>query len=171
MTSLADGASVSKASARVEACGAVDEANCAIGLALCATDDELLGTWLGFLQQRLFNCSASLADPSGVALAPTESDVGALEAAIDRLQAASSPTGGFVLPGGCEAAARLHVARACMRRAERSAHGLAAGETVAPALLSLLNRASDLLFAAALYANAAKATAETLWDSKALPPE
>ena len=170
-TSLADGTRVSKASPRMDACGAVDEANCAVGFALAATEDELLAAWLGFLQQRLLNCSASLADPGGGATGPSASDATAFEAAIDRFEAASGAAHGFVLPGGCEVAARIHVARACVRRAERSVDALAADELVDPSVLSLLNRASDFLFAAARYINAADGTPETLWDARALPPE
>jgi cob(I)alamin adenosyltransferase len=170
-TSLANGASVSKASERIEACGAVDEANCAVGLALAATDDELLATWLGFLQQRLFNCSASLADPGSIAPGTSRSDVVALERAIDGFETSTGVAHGFVLPRGSESAARLHVARASVRRAERAAVALAVSESIEPTVLSLLNRASDLLFAAARHANTIAGVPEARWDAEAVPPE
>ena len=169
-TSLSDGTRVSKASPRVEACGAVDEANSAVGFALAATDDDLLASWLAFLQQRLLNCSASLADPAGTASPPTASDVEALEKAIDRFEAECGAWRGFVLPGGCETAGRLHVARACVRRAERRADTLGGTEPVDPVVLAFLNRASDVLFAAARFANLVGGMPETLWDAQALPP-
>ena len=170
-TSLADGTCVGKNDLRVEAYGAVDEANCAVGLALAATDDQLLGTWLVFLQQRLFNCSASLADPTDAASAPDSDGVTAVETAIDRLEAGSAVLRGFVLPGGCETAARLDVARATVRRAERCTDALAATQPVEPTVLAFLNRASDLLFAAARYANTLAGTPERLWDASAPEPE
>jgi cob(I)alamin adenosyltransferase len=169
-TSLGDGTRVSKASPRVEAYGAVDEASCTVGLALAATADEDLASWLRFLQQRLLNCSASLADPVGSSRPPTAADVTALERATDHFESQAPALRDFVLPGGSELAARLHVARAGVRRAERAADALAAGEPVDPGVLALLNRASDLLFAAARFANAAYGAADDVWDPKAPPP-
>jgi len=170
-TSLADNTRVSKSSMRVEAYGAVDEANCAVGLALTATRDKLLRRWLAFLQQRLFNCSASLADPTGAGPAPSAADVTALETAIDLFETGNVVWRGFILPGGCDVAARLHVARATVRRAERCADALAAIESVDPEVLAFLNRASDLLFAAARNANTLNGTPDAIWDDKAPVPE
>ena len=170
-TSLGDGTRVSKASPRVEAYGTIDEASSAIGLAIAATGDELLTSWLGFLQQRLFNCSSALADPSSSAAGPTPDDIAALERAVDRFDAACEGLRGFVLPGGCEVAARLHVARTVLRRAERASVALAVDEPVDSNVLAFLNRASDVLFAAARYANAACGTLETLWDGSVAAPE
>jgi len=168
-TSLADGSRVRKDSARVEAYGTVDEANSAIGLARAVPVDERLDGVLRFAQHRLFNCSASLAAPGGSAVAVTAEDVAALEAAIDGFEAATGAPGGFVIEGGCEAAARLQVARAVVRRAERRVATLAASEPVDPQVTAFINRLSDALFAGARYANALTGTAEELWSRDATP--
>ena len=122
-TSLADGARVSKASARVEAYGTVDEANSAVGFARAAVTDPPLDDVLHFVQQRLFNCSSSMAMPAGHATANTPhidvADVAFLEHAIDVFQERAGDLNHFVLEAGGEATTRLHVARAIMRRAER----------------------------------------------------
>ena len=170
-TSLGDGTRVRKASPRVEAYGTIDEANSAVGLALAATDDELLTSWLGFLQQRLFNCSSALANPSSSTASLSPDDIAALERAIDLLDASCEGLRGFILPGGCEVAARLHVARTVVRRAERASDSLAAGEPVEPVVLAFLNRASALLFAAARYANVICGAPEGPWDGSASAPE
>jgi cob(I)alamin adenosyltransferase len=173
-TSLADGSRVSKHSVRVEAYGTVDEANSAVGLARAATADELLTDVLRFAQQRLFNCSALLADPTEArsATAPSVSakDVAALESAIDRFESLAGAQKNFVVEGGCEAAARLHVARALVRRAERRATALSAESPVDDHVLAFLNRLSDALFAAARYANVRAGVTEEAWDPEARRP-
>jgi cob(I)alamin adenosyltransferase len=85
-----------------------------------------------------------------------------LEARIDAANTTLEPLRSFVLPGGCESAARLHIARASVRRAERAVTGLAAGEPVNPAALAYVNRLSDYLFVLARAANAAR-TGDVLW--------
>ncbi len=174
-TSLVDGSRASKSSARVEAYGAVDEANCWVGYALAKVHrqegDSVLREPLVFLQHRLYNCSSNLAVPPRSALAPTEiapGDVEYLEAVIDRLERASGPMTCFVLPGGVELASILHVARTVCRRAERRITALAAADEVDPLVLMFLNRASDLLFAAARHANATLGDGDVPWD-KDLP--
>jgi cob(I)alamin adenosyltransferase len=174
-TSLADGSRVSKDSVRVEAYGAVDEANSFVGLARAAVDDEFLGGVLLFAQHRLFNCSAALAAPSidphsEATPRVTPDDIAALEAAIDRFETLTGPPAGFVLEGGSEAAARLHTARAVLRRAERRTVTLAAQQPVDDSVLAFLNRLSDTLFAAARYANALAGAPEELWDRSAPAP-
>lgn len=175
-TSLVGGARVPKNSERVEAYGTVDEANSAVGLARAAIttdafgaspDDIDLDGILGFVQHRLFNCSSRLATPPGAESertpAVTPDDVTRLEAAIDALTAATGELDHFVLPGGCEAAARLHVARTVVRRAERRILDLDAHEPVDDHVLAFVNRLSDLLFAAARYEN--RACGDVVWDS------
>jgi cob(I)alamin adenosyltransferase len=174
-TSLADGSRVSKTSARVEAYGTVDEANSAVGLARAAIEDASLDDALHFVQQRLFNCSSSLATP-GAPVSPTvvrveAADVVFLEHAIDRFQERSGELTHFVLEAGSEAACRLHVARAIMRRAERRIYVLNAEEPVDEQVLSFVNRCSDLLFAAARYCNATHGVAEEHWNRSAIRPE
>ncbi len=173
-TSLADGSRVTKDSLRVEAYGAVDEANCAVGLARAAGTDPLLDALLLFVQQKLFNCSSSLATPPSARSDRTPvivaEDIAALEVAIDGFSAAAPPLDRFVLASGTELAARLHVARTVTRRAERRVVSLHAEEPVDERVLGFLNRLSDTLFAAARAANAAANVAEDHWDAQADPP-
>ncbi|PKQ15512.1 MAG: ATP:cob(I)alamin adenosyltransferase [Actinobacteria bacterium HGW-Actinobacteria-7] len=171
-TSLADGTRVSKTAARVEAYGAVDEANSAIGFARAALDDPYLDEILHFVQQRLFNCSSSLAFPGASEPAPTidPEDVAFLERAIDACQARTGELTQFLLEAGAESACRLHVARAIMRRAERRIYSLDAEEPVAKQVLAFINRSSDLLFAAARYCNATEDVPEETWDRDAARP-
>ena len=167
-TSLANGARVSKDSARVEAYGAVDEAVAWVGLARTRLEGEpLLDPMLAFLQHRLMNAASNLALPPGGKTAPptvTEDDVTFLERAIDRLEAATGKLTVFVLPGGSPVAGLLHVARTVCRRAERRIVTLRMSEPVDPASGKFVNRASDFLFAAARYANHQAGTGDVVWD-------
>lgn len=173
-TSLADGARVSKSSVRVDAYGTVDEANSAVGLARAAITDETLDNVLHFVQQRLFNCSSSLAMPQGHEGANTPhidvADVALLEHAIDRFESTTGPLTHFVIEAGSEPACRLHLARAIMRRAERRIVALMAEEPVDEQVLAFVNRSSDLLFSAARYANVTSGGTEELWDQHAARP-
>ncbi len=173
-TSLADGARVSKSSVRVDAYGTVDEANSAVGLARAAVTDPLLDDVLHFVQQRLFNCSSSLATPEGHATENTPhidaADVALLERAVDRFEERTGPLTHFIVEAGSESACRLHVARAIMRRAERRVVAMMAEEPVDEQVLAFVNRSSDLLFAAARYANALDGSSEELWDQHAVRP-
>jgi cob(I)alamin adenosyltransferase len=151
-TSLGDGARVPKSDDRIEVLGTLDEANCLIGLARVNVVESDLDRVLEFLQQRLFNCAAVLASVEPRAGTPTVTtdDVAALEAAIDRYSARTGPLNGFTLPGGDETAARLHVARTGLRRAERALVRLGQHAVIPAEVASFINRGSDLLFAAAL---------------------
>jgi cob(I)alamin adenosyltransferase len=174
-TSLGDGTRVPKTSRRVEAYGTIDEANSFVGLARARIADERLGSILLFLQQRLMNCASSLslsrAREGGTRSGIDPADVIALEHAIDTLSAGVGPLGGFVVPGGGETAARLHVARTVLRRAERRVHALAAEDQIDPEVLAFLNRGSDLLFAAARYAATLEREDEERWDPRAVSPK
>jgi cob(I)alamin adenosyltransferase len=171
-TRLASGAQVSKADARVEAYGAVDETNACLGLARVHTKDAGdFDALLARLQNELFDLGADLATPSapdeapGARLRILDSQVARLEGEIDALNGELPPLASFVLPGGTEAAAALHLARTVCRRAEREAVRLAeAGQPVSGPALRYLNRLSDLLFVAARYAND-KGAAEVFWVS------
>ncbi|HEY5548371.1 MAG TPA: cob(I)yrinic acid a,c-diamide adenosyltransferase [Coriobacteriia bacterium] len=151
-TSLPDGTRVGKDDPRIALYGALDEANCLIGLARVSVLDSGLDAALGFIQHRLFNCGACLPGPTTSPNGPRidAQDVTALEAVIDRYSARLG-SWGFTLPGCDEVSARLHVARAVMRRAEREAVRLNSTDTVDPMVLAFLNRASDLLYVAARY--------------------
>lgn len=171
-TGLGDGSRVSKTDPRVESYGTVDEANAAIGLAAaaCAADDARFGPLLRSIQNDLFDVGADLCTPlapseaPGQALRVTPAQTTRLEAAIDDLNADLGTLTSFVLPGGTELAARLHVARTVVRRAERAT--VLAGREVGAAAVAepvrYLNRLSDLLFVMARAANAG-AGGDVLW--------
>ena len=162
-TSLGDGSRVPKLDCRIAAFGAVDELNSQVGLVLAAELPPELRETLRRVQNELFDLGADLSVPFGVAdrLRISEDHIERLERDCDRFNAGLSELKSFVLPGGSEAAARLHVARAVCRRAEREA--LAAAEELDISRLALvyLNRLSDLLFILARTANAGGE--EPLW--------
>jgi len=173
-TALVDGTRVPKDAARVEAYGAIDEANAWVGAARARCVEPLLDRTLELVQHRLYNCSSNLATPPGASgfSPPTifEGDLTFLERAIDRFEEASGPVSVFVLPGGTEAAALLHVARTVCRRAERRVVTMRqAGDPVEPLVLKFLNRTSDFLFAAARYAN--RVAGDVAWNREIPPPE
>jgi cob(I)alamin adenosyltransferase len=162
-TSLGDGSRVPKLDCRIAAFGAVDELNSHVGLALAAELPSELRETLRRVQNELFDLGADLSVPFGVAdrLRISEDHIERLEQDCDHFNADLSELKSFVLPGGSEAAARLHVARSVCRRAEREA--LAAAEELDISRLALvyLNRLSDLLFILARTANAGGE--EPLW--------
>ena len=162
-TSLGDGTRVPKVDCRIAAFGAVDELNSHIGLALAADLPADLREVLGRIQNELFDLGADLSVPFGVTdrLRITHEQIAALESDCDRFNAGLPELKSFVLPSGSEAAARLHVARAVCRRAEREA--LEAAEEIEINRLALvyLNRLSDLLFILARTANSGGE--EPLW--------
>jgi cob(I)alamin adenosyltransferase len=170
-TRLATGELVDKHCARVEAYGAVDEANAAIGLArLYLTDRVQLDEILARVQNDLFDLGADLATPERdkplafEALRIQETQVDRIEREIDQINAALEPLTSFVLPAGSQAAAHLHLARAIARRAERAVSQLMSdpNERVSPAAFKYANRLSDLLFVAARMANEEGRT-DVLW--------
>ena len=160
-TGLVDGARVSKACPRIAAIGEVDEANSAVGVAAGLLEDGPEREMLGRIQNELFDLGADLATPGGdfaptdAALRVTAPQVARLEAEIDRMNEGLAPLASFVLPGGDPAAAALHLARATVRRAERSAVAAGAAATLNPHALAYLNRLSDHLFVLARRVNAA----------------
>jgi cob(I)alamin adenosyltransferase len=161
-TSLGDGTRTSKRSPLIAAAGAVDELNSHVGLALASPLPDELRLVLERVQNELFDLGADLAVPFAGAddrLRVAPSQVDALEADCDALNERLPDLKSFVLPGGEEAAARVHVARAVCRRAER----VALDAQVSPLALVYLNRLSDLLFILARAANAAAGRDEPLW--------
>jgi cob(I)alamin adenosyltransferase len=153
-TSLSDGTRLSKTSLRITAIGDVDEANSAIGLARAGLPkDHSLTEILARIQNDLFDLGADLAmpgdDPTDGNLRVQENQVKRLESEIDTVNEPIAPLTSFVLPGGSDAASRIHLARAIARRAERTATALAEAEPVNRFALHYLNRLSDLLFVAA----------------------
>jgi cob(I)alamin adenosyltransferase len=165
-TSLVGGRRVAKHDLRVEAYGNVDEANAVLGLAGLRAKGAI-AAMLGRIQHDLFDLGADLATPrdSGKdkgALRILASQVTRLEREIDGLNAKLKPLDSFVLPGGTELAAALHLARTVVRRAERHAVALAKREAVNPEAIKYLNRLSDHLFVLARHANA-KGKRDVLW--------
>jgi cob(I)alamin adenosyltransferase len=170
-TGLATGQRVRKSDLRVETYGAVDEVNACIGLVRLHTGgDPLLDGILGRVQNELFDLGADLSTPQRdlppgqSALRVTEDQVTRLEREIDQLNAELEPLSSFVLPGGSQAAAALHLARTVCRRAERAAVALLdrPDSDVSTPALRYLNRLSDLLFVASRWANA-KGAKDVLW--------
>jgi cob(I)alamin adenosyltransferase len=157
-TGLVDGSRCPKHSARINAMGLVDEANSAIGLAAVLMSGAP-GAEITRIQNDLFDLGADLATP-GSDFTPSEmvlrivpSQVEWLEQRIDACNARLEPLTSFILPGGTELAARLHIARATTRAAERAMVALAAQDAVNPAALAYINRLSDYLFVLARVVN------------------
>jgi len=157
-TGLVDGSRCPKFSSRINAMGLVDEANSAIGLAAVLMSGTP-GAEITRIQNDMFDLGADLATP-GDDFAPSEmvlrmvpSQAEWLEARIDAFNEKLEPLTSFILPGGTELAARLHVARATTRAAERAMVALAAEVPVNPAALAYINRLSDYLFVLARVVN------------------
>ena len=167
-TSLFDNTRVSKADARVDAYGEVDELNACLGAVVAAGVDRDLGELLETIQRELFAVGARLADPGAriaervTKAAVREEQIARLEIAIDRFETELPPLKRFILPGGALPGALLHVARTVCRRAERRVVGLGA-DAVDANVLVYLNRLSDLLFVMARVANHRGHVPETEW--------
>lgn len=165
-TSLGDGTRVSKTDLRVEAYGAVDELNAALGVVLASGASPPVRARLERVQNELFDVGADLSVPVGEGeqrLRIVQDDVDRLERDCDEANEPLEPLTSFVLPGGNLEAANLHVARSVCRRAERRVAALAETEDVNPLALAYLNRLSDLLFILSRLANQDAGTAEPLW--------
>ncbi len=148
-TSLGDGTRVAKDSARIEAIGAVDEANAAIGaLRLHTSGDAAADAMLARIQNDLFDIGADLCVPgeAGDRLRITDALSLRLEDDVGRINAELKPLTSFILPGGTPGAAHAHVARTVARRAERAVVALGHVEAVNQAVVRYLNRLSDHLF-------------------------
>jgi cob(I)alamin adenosyltransferase len=171
-TSLGDGSRVSKLDPRIGAFGTVDELNSLLGVVLAAGPPEKLRTVLERIQNELFDVGADISVPYGVGdgrLRVEQASIDELERLCDRFNAELPELRSFVLPGGEELAARLHVARAVCRRAERDALAAAQELELNPLVLVYLNRLSDLLFILARSANLAAGRDEPLWKPGGSP--
>jgi cob(I)alamin adenosyltransferase len=165
-TSLGHGQRVSKADPRVEAYGTVDELNAVLGLVGAGSLPDGMREWIDRIQNDLFDLGADLSVPLEDArerLRVGDRHVAWLEGLCDLVNARLEPLRSFVLPGGTELAARLQLARAVCRRAERRVVSLGRASAVNPAALAYLNRLSDLLFILAREANRQAGTPEPLW--------
>ncbi|HEY0310338.1 MAG TPA: cob(I)yrinic acid a,c-diamide adenosyltransferase [Luteimonas sp.] len=161
-TGLGDGTRVAKDSARVTAYGTVDEANSAIGVLLAAQVPEPIRELLTRIQHQLFDLGGELCIPGHAAI--QDADVDALEQALDAHNADLPSLKEFILPGGGEAAARCHLARTIVRRAERETVTLSRLETVRPQPVRYLNRLSDLLFVLSRVLARASGAGEVTWN-------
>ena len=160
---LVDGSRLSKDDALFSAIGDVDEANSLVGFAILALHDADMAARLTMIQNDLFDLGADIATPAGdgadpfapneMALRILPSQVTRLESEIDAMNLPIPPLNSFILPGGSEGAARLHLARTAARRAERSAVATNNLRALNPAALAYLNRLSDWLFVACRAAN------------------
>ena len=171
-TSLGDGSRIAKHDTRVAAYGTVDEANAVIGLARLHTSGEA-DEALARIQNDLFDLGADLCRPevaekvagakdAGGPLRIIQAQIDRLEAEIDGMNAELAPLESFVLPGGTEASATLHLARTVVRRAERLITELTRTEAVNPLAIAYINRLSDHLFVLARYLND-KGGRDVLW--------
>lgn len=170
-TRLAGGQEISKSASRIEAYGTVDELNANLGLAWVAAKQDpslvFISNRILRIQNELFNLGSQLAvlkeDRRNTTPLISNDDILRLEEEIDQMNGRLSPLNSFILPGGGEVSARLHVARTVCRRAERLVVKLSAEDTLDGPEIPYLNRLSDWLFVAARYANHLKGIKEHLW--------
>lgn len=168
---------VGKDHPRIETYGTVDELNAWIGMCASACDcsdkaEHRMREILSSIQSRLFDLGADLATPQGASTAMSvprinERHVAEAEGFIDEIDGANTPLSAFVLPGGSELAARLHVARTVCRRGERLLVALGRNEDLGPYPIQYLNRLSDLLFAMARGANRVRGVDDMPWQKDA----
>lgn len=164
-TSLVGGQRVSKASLRVEAYGDVDELNSYIGMARAFLKDLEMDEALGLIQNDLFTLGADLASPADIEVPRISNEfIATLEELSDRYLGELEPLKEFILPGGCEAGAALHLARTVARRSERRVVALAGVEEINPQTVVYLNRLSDLLFILARLVNKRAGVPEKMTD-------
>jgi len=170
-TSLFGGGRVRKNALRIEAYGAVDELNAALGVACSGLEDPAILAQLQVIQAALFDLGAELATPDveerearGKGIPRIrEREIEEFESWLDEFEEELGRFRSFVLPGGDPGAALLHVARTVCRRAERRIVALAAEEEISPLLGRYVNRLSDLLFAMARAVNRRRGVEETTW--------
>ena len=165
-TSLIGGKRVAKHHIRIEAYGTVDELNSYIGLLLCFKNDSANKKVLSEIQDRLFTIGSLLASaPGSKMMVPDliQSDVEMIENSIDRMNEKLSPLKSFILPGGNEQIAHIHIARCVCRRAERLIVKVNLKEPLEPLIIEYINRLSDYLFTLARFAAYQSKTSEIEW--------
>ncbi|MBK8018704.1 MAG: cob(I)yrinic acid a,c-diamide adenosyltransferase [Betaproteobacteria bacterium] len=163
-TGLGDGSRTAKDSLRIEAIGAVDELNSAIGVLATEPLSTDLTVLLNGIQHDLFDLGGELSIPGYVAV--KEAHISALELALDRHNADMPPLKDFILPGGTRAAALCHVARTICRRAERRVVSLSQSEAGSDLPRRYLNRLSDLLFVLCRVINRDAGVTDVLWNKE-----
>ncbi len=169
-TSLVGGVRISKADIRLEAYGTVDELSSHLGLLASMVDDDDDCQIIHRIQNTLFNVGTHLAtDQSKTTLSPAAmlkaEEIVFIEQQIDEINGLLPEPQGFVLPGGCSAAAQAHVCRTVCRRAERCITTLAENAIVAPEIMQYVNRLSDYMFVLAKKINFNKGMDEILWKN------
>ncbi|MDD5558797.1 cob(I)yrinic acid a,c-diamide adenosyltransferase [Candidatus Methylomirabilis sp.] len=168
-TGLIGGVRLLKSALRVEAYGEVDELNAILGWIRAKLTDETIRAELLQIQRDLFAVGAQLADPTGHVEQKAEKAglhegrVRELEGIIDRYDTVLSPLRAFILPGGSEGGALLHLARTVCRRAERRMVALSRDVPLSPVLITYINRLSDLLFTLARAVNRKAGIEEIPW--------
>jgi cob(I)alamin adenosyltransferase len=166
-TSLFAGGRISKDDVRLHAYGTIDELNSVIGLASAQGLAKQLVEWVGVIQNELFIVGSDLATPldakSDWILRLTEDPVIRLEREIDKMDEKLPPLKNFILPGGTQGAATLHVARTICRRAERWIVTLSQQTEMNASVIHYINRLSDWLFTAARYENLVASHDDTIW--------
>ena len=161
-TGLADGSRVAKDEPRIEAIGAIDELNSALGVLLAESLPGDVHDCLAGAQNDLFDLGGELSVPGHAIM--TEAHVARLEKLLDHFNSGLPPLKDFILPGGSRAASLAHVARTVCRRAERRLVALSRQEKIPPAALPYLNRLSDLLFVLARTLNRHAGGSDILWQ-------
>ena len=167
-TGLIGGQRVHKSDARIDCVGAVDEVNAALGWCAAATGETAQASQLRAIQNDRFVIGSHLALADGATAGASlpvldESIVSRLEMEIDAAERELSPLRQFILPGGTEAASRLHFARTVCRRAERRVASFSMDRPVSAVILTYLNRLSDWLFVQARHANHRAGVADVPW--------
>ena len=165
-TGMADGSRIEKDSIRVAAMGDIDELNSVIGMVLAKCEPGQVAETLLTIQHDLFNLGGQLSMPEYNLI--TEERVQWLEQTLDEMNEELSPLKEFILPGGGEAAASCHLARAVCRRAERTLVALSKEYEFSSTLRSYINRLSDLLFVSCRVLSKQAGEAEVYWQSERL---
>ncbi len=161
-TGLGDGARIAKDSLRIEAIGAVDELNSALGVLLAEPIPDAVRVGLLAIQHDLFDLGGELSIPGYTSVG--QAHVTRLENELDRHNDTLAPLKEFILPGGSRSAALCHVARTVCRRAERRVVSLSDAEPLSPSLQQYLNRLSDLLFVLCRVLNRAAGVTDVYWQ-------
>jgi len=169
-TSLVGGQRVSKGHLRLEAYGTIDELNSFLGLLITEISEQKVLNILQFIQHKLFSVGSYLATDTTTTDLKNGSeiligDIEKIEQSIDEIDSLLPKMRGFILPGGCKSASLAHICRTICRRAERCICRLAETEKIDDAVLTFVNRLSDLLFVIARYECVLKNKDEIIWDN------
>ena len=165
-TTLGDGSRVSKDNARIQCLGSIDELNASIGLALVTSTEDHVAD-LESIQNDLLNIGGELSIPLVEKPLLHDERVSFLEKRIELINKQLLPLEEFIIPGGSETSARLHVARSICRRAERNLVSLKNTEKLSIDILKYINRLSDYLFVLARLVIDISGSKETQWDRRA----